>query len=318
MNKYFFLKEFVMEKNLNSIKEEFGEGDDSIGIIPNFNFSKESSIFNPKRDQVTQPIVNLGKKEKNNSKNGNKKKPSINVNVINDQRETDWSDNELAIKQTTQKTNKSKNVNYDYESNVCKSPISSSLIQSRRINIHGTEGSNLVSTIAPSKIATRNFERTLKTVLGPRTLETYSVFSTYTYPVLFPLAFILQATLIYAIFNSIKGILPYGPYKRIIWISMYLTTIYIFVQGLSSFLAKCYGTKTKKDRPAKCIRGCCCIIGSGLGFYMIGCVAKQALTLNGQHEFISNEPYDISDIGSIGLLLIVGSVYYLLKQSNNN
>jgi len=311
-----------MEKNLNSIKEEFGEGDDSIGIIPNFNFSKESSIFNPKRDQVTQQIVNLGKKEKNHF-NRNKKKPSINVNVINDQRESDWSDNELATKQTIQKKNKCKKVKYDYESNVCKSPISSSLIQSRRINIHGTEGTNLASSIAASKIAaskiaTRNIDRTIRTVLGPRTLETYSVFSTYTYPVLFPLAFILQATLLYAIFNSIKGILPYGPYKRIIWISMYLTSIYIFLQGLSSFLAKCYGTNTKKDRPAKCIRGCCCIIGSGLGFYMIGCVAKQALTLNGQHEFISDEPYNISDIGSIGLLLIIGSVYYLLKQSNKN
>jgi len=297
-------------RSSTSINDSFEESDDSIGIIPNFNFSDESCIFDPKRDDIIQQLQPVEGKPQNDSRNGDKKETSINVNAIDTQRVTDLSENEREAKQKLPYSKHCKNINLNYDSGVCKSPISSSLIKSRRINIHRKDNEFTQ--------ATRNFERTLTKVLGARTLETYSIFSTYTYPVLFPLAFILQATLLYAFFNAIKGVLPYGQYKRILWISMYLASAYIFVQGLSSFLAKCYGTKTNKDRPARCIRGCVSTIGSSLVLYMAGCVAQEAMFINGHHKLDSNQQFNISDIGSIGLLLIVGSVYYLWKKSNEN
>jgi len=129
---------------------------------------------------------------------------------------------------------------------------------------------------------------------------------------LFPVTMILEGTMIWLTNNSLK---TESAISSNVWRLMtYSVAICCFIIGILNFAKKCYSVMTHKNRTKICFKGYLFLSLSSLGFIYFGCVAYQQF-YSRQREINYMNQFDMSYIGTIAYVLIVGSTYLAWKQS---
>jgi len=265
-------------------EEKKGDGDEE-----ELDVLKGKGAFASAAAQVSR----LGKKRPKPKKEKTVEAPP-NDNEANEEVEVNY----LELYNETEKR-EDMNILYNYAT---ESPYSSSIIRSRKVNLHQSEPN---STIV-DKHGTNEYLKTRKF------METASVMSMSFIQFLFPVTMIVEGTMVWLTSNSLK---TESALSSNIWRLMtYSVAICCLTVGILNFARKCYSVNTQKNRTKICFVGYFLLSLSSLGFIYFGCVAYQQF-YSKQRELNYMNQFNISHIGTIGYVLIIASTYLAWKQS---
>jgi len=143
-------------------------------------------------------------------------------------------------------------------------------------------------------------------------METAPVMSMSFIQFLFPITIILEGTIIWLTNNSLQ---TESAISSNVWkLTTYSVAICCLIIGILNFARKCYSVMTQKNSTKICFIGYLFLTLSSLVFIYCGCVAYQQF-YSKQRELNYMNQFNVSYIGTIAYVLIVGSTYLAWKQS---